>query len=362
MVVCGCQGESGVVGETLSEPLPGAEAPIDSGTTYQIIDEVNWPGLLDPTLCMPAQLPVSDGVTHCFIAEAVKRDAEEADCSCSGPARRPLNQVVTDLVSAQLLHNGHCADADACAEYCACEVVPATGDGRTVCEQQEQADDANGWCYVSPEQGLGNPELVDQCPPGGHRRLRFVGAAAPASDDSLYFMACQGTDRQAEPAKLGETCIVTDEYKPNWTGFGAWNVSVETQTGACESEVCLLNHFQGRASCPYGQSEEEAAEFPHCFLPGTAEPVTVTVPPQLLERREATASICSCRCDGPGDGPFCECPESMECKPLFPDLGLEGQAEIAGSYCIPSGTEYADLDRGGDVCMRDLANCEEPQP
>ena len=360
LVVCGCQGENGVVGESLSAQLPGGAAPTDSGTTNQWVDGLNGPD--HPELCMPAVLPVSDGVTHCVVAEALDRDAEDTDCSCTGPGRRPLNPVVSELVVGQLMHQASCADAESCAKYCMCEVTAATGDGRTVCEQEEQADDANGWCYVSPDQGLGNPELVETCPPTEQRKLRFVGAGAPSSADALYVLACQGTERQAEPAKLGEACIVTDEYKPTWSGFAVTGVSVETQAGACESDVCLIHHFQGRASCPYGQTQVEAEESPKCFVPGTVEPVTVPVVPQLLERREATASICSCRCDGPGEGPFCECPESMECKPLFSDLGLEGEAEVAGSYCIPSGTEYSELDRGGAICDREQTNCEEAQP
>ena len=52
----------------------------------------------------------------------------------------------------------------------------------------------------------------------------------------------------------------------------------------------------------------------------------------------------------------------MECKPLFTDLGIEGEVEVAGSYCIPSGTEYSDEERGGDICTRERADCEEAQP
>lgn len=354
-----CQGENSVVGQSGTDPLTGGEGPTVGGTTNQWLDVLA--SLNEPNSCLPAVLPVTNGVTSCVIVEVVGSEEEHADCSCSGAGRRTVTPALAELVLGDMLFQGLCANAEDCAAHCLCEVERLTDELGAQCESQEATDDAVGWCYVSPEQGLGNPELVEQCPSNEQRRLRVVGVE-PRSPDDMYYVACQGTERQVEPAPLGAPCVPTDEYDPTFSAFGTHVVAVETQTGACESSVCLVNHFQGRASCPYGQSEVEAQEGPVCFVPGSNEPVTVPVVPQLLARREATASICSCQCDGPGDGPFCECPESMACAPLFGDIGLEGQANVAGSYCVPKGTEFDLQETVGPYCDRQLANCEEGGP
>lgn len=359
LAVGACQGENSVVGESGTDPLTGTEGPQQGGTTHQFLSPFNFSN--DPALCMPARLPVSNGAASCVVVEVVGSDEEHADCTCSGPARRPASAALAELVQSDMLFQGFCQNPEDCAAHCFCEVEHLTGSAGALCENEAAAGDAVGWCYISPEQGLGNPELVEHCPATEQRQLRVLGIERQSEDD-LYYIACQGTDRQVTPAKLGETCVVGSEFDPTFSGFFVGDASTETQSPACESGVCLVNHLQGRASCPYGQSEDQAASAPACFVPGSGAPVTAAVPPQLVARRETTASICSCRCDGPGDGPFCACPESMECVPLFGDIGLEGQVDIAGSYCVPKGSEFDVVQQAGEVCTPALGNCGEGTP
>ena len=51
----------------------------------------------------------------------------------------------------------------------------------------------------------------------------------------------------------------------------------------------------------------------------------------------SSISACSCRCAGEGDdpGPFCECLDSFECKPLL--SSFTGSPETRGSYCVQKG-------------------------
>lgn len=339
--------------------MTGVEGPPEGGTTHQWLTPLNFSN--DPAMCLPARLPVNDGAASCVMVEVVGKNEEHADCTCSGPGRRPASAPLAELVQSDMLFQGRCQNDEDCAAHCFCELHHLTDSARAQCENEEEIGDAVGWCYVSPEQGLGNPELVEQCPATERRRARVLGIERQSEEDS-YYIACQGTDRQVVPAKLGETCVVASEYDPTFAGFWVGNVSTETQSAACESGVCLVNHLQGRASCPYGQTADEAANAPACFVPGSLAPVTAAVPPQLLARREATASICSCRCDGAGDGPFCACPESMECVPLFGDIGLEGQVDVAGSYCVPKDTQFELTEQAGDVCNRAVGNCGEVTP
>src|SRR5580658_2875002 len=53
---------------------------------------------------------------------------------------------------------------------------------------------------------------------------------------------------------VGDPCIPEEEYDPCFQGFSINVVSAETKSFQCLTRVCLVNHFQGRVSCPYGQN------------------------------------------------------------------------------------------------------------
>ena len=145
------------------------------------------------------------------------------------------------------------------------------------------------------------------------------------------------------------------ESKPGFSGFGLEEVSVEGENPACGRGVCLINHFQGGVSCPYGQSDPSD---PRCFLPNSEQPVTLPVEPQKADRRGELAVTCSCRCDGPDDGPFCLCPRDTKCLPVVPDLGFPEGKSIAGSYCIAPHASYVGFAAG--ECDIAIENCGPP--
>jgi hypothetical protein len=161
---------------------------------------------------------------------------------------------------------------------------------------------------------------------------------------------------------LGEACLPDDELSADFAGFNAREVNVADQFQGCASKVCVVNHFQGRVSCPYGQSAADGG----CLVPSTATPVSASVQPQLAARQAAQAVTCSCQCAGYGPGPYCTCPTSMVCEHLIDYLDVadtDGAPPklnaYAGSYCIPAGAEYdsSQLDR---VCSE--PNCGAAHP
>lgn len=165
-----------------------------------------------------------------------------------------------------------------------------------------------------------------------------------------------------ESGGVGDPCIPEDEYQPAFQGYAASEVNIESRSFQCETRVCLVNHFQGRVSCPYGQTrvEMENEADTRCFVPGTSEPVTVEVKPQLVNRKAADTVYCSCRCAGPDpNGRYCECPSGYTCTELLKDIGL-GDKELAGSYCIKNGTEYDDTAGSGRLCDRAKLECGNP--
>jgi hypothetical protein len=145
-----------------------------------------------------------------------------------------------------------------------------------------------------------------------------------------------------QAAGVGDPCVPEDEYQAFFSGYELTELDLETRSVQCATRVCLVNHFQGRVSCPYGQSLANGAPA-RCHIPGTSGPagaIRVDVRPQLTNRRADDAVYCSCRCDGPDPlARYCHCPEGFACTELMRDVGL-GSAELSGSYCIKAGTAY----------------------
>jgi hypothetical protein len=141
---------------------------------------------------------------------------------------------------------------------------------------------------------------------------------------------------------IGDPCVPEDEYQAYFSGYEVSEVNLETRSFQCESRICLINHFQGRVSCPYGQSLEGGAE-PRCHIPGTTGvegAIRVDARPQFLNRRAADAVYCSCRCGGnDAEGRYCKCPTGFSCTVLLHDIRI-GPEELNGAYCVRAGTEY----------------------
>ncbi len=196
--------------------------------------------------------------------------------------------------------------------------------------------------------------------------MRIYLLLAMAAGASLVGAKCGGTG-------VGDPCIPEDEYLTGFSGFSQSEVNVESRSFQCETRVCLVNHFQGRVSCPYGQVENpsgsglstcmgtiENRNSASCQPGGELHRFSCQVPsrdgsawedriippvlPQLVDRQAADAVYCSCRCGGPegsddSTATYCECPSGFVCEPLVEDLGL-GKGNLAGSYCVKEGTTY----------------------
>jgi hypothetical protein len=202
----------------------------------------------------------------------------------------------------------------------------------------------------------------------------------------LSALGCEG-------GGVGDPCVPEDEYRQDFNGYAMAEVNVESKSFQCETRVCIVNHFQGRVSCPYGQGgppgstlvpdiisrtvggddddntapnpEYQPPEDPaRCRIPGTdgnhcvntdtnavvpcnspgatnVDEITVPVDSQRIYRNAQDTVYCSCRCKGPDpSAKYCECPSGYECSELVRELGLPGKAQLAGSYCVKAGTVY----------------------
>jgi len=241
--------------------------------------------------------------------------------------------------------------------------------------------------------------------------MRILLLLAMAAGASLIGSNCGGSG-------VGDPCVPEDEYLTTFSGFAVGEVNVESRSFQCLTRVCLVNHFQGRVSCPFGQTEDEynsdsviaagcgpiegsgrskcaalniadpgappnfqcadldadgctdagslcsdascaPGGFEHeraCRVPdrdGTEleDRVQVPVDPQFTSRRSEDTVYCSCRCAGPDPSArYCSCPSGFVCEPLVDDLGLGEKGQLAGSYCIRSGTRYEAAQNPGGFC------------
>lgn len=154
---------------------------------------------------------------------------------------------------------------------------------------------------------------------------------------------------------VGDPCTPEQEFDPQFNGFDEKEVNVESKSFQCRTRICLVNHFRGRVSCPYGQGPEgqPPTGADACKIPGTDQAVSgnpndltkkASVPPQCVDRAADKAVYCSCRCadingNRPGDQTFCDCPDGFTCERLVTSIG-KGNEGLTGSYCIKSGTAY----------------------
>jgi hypothetical protein len=198
------------------------------------------------------------------------------------------------------------------------------------------------------------------------------------------------------PTGIGDPCVPEQEYRPDFIGFNINEVSVESKSFQCQTRLCLVNHFRGLVSCPYGQTSSGAPNMgaapcktfdgnqgAGCCTPGVPQAVTgpldmsgnpvdttlkETVKPQCQLRTADKAVYCSCRCQNlngqTNDGAnYCTCPDGFTCAQLVTSIG-SGDQGLTGGYCIKNNTQYDPISGsacpGGD-CIPTAHNCGNKQ-
>ncbi|APR84793.1 MEGF11 protein [Minicystis rosea] len=73
-------------------------------------------------------------------------------------------------------------------------------------------------------------------------------------------MACQS-------GGVGDPCSPEEEFDPQFVGFDIRQEYIESRSFQCSTRVCVVNHFQGRVSCPLGQTADSIKD---CGGPGGA--------------------------------------------------------------------------------------------
>ncbi|HLK35670.1 MAG TPA: hypothetical protein VKU41_02885 [Polyangiaceae bacterium] len=206
-------------------------------------------------------------------------------------------------------------------------------------------------------------------------RSILAGLAAAVGLAIVSGTGCQTTG-------VGDPCTPEAEYDKSFLGFDESEVEVESKSFQCLTRLCLVNHFQGRVSCPYGQDTNGMPIPPAsqgCLTPGVGTAVDgidatgmqvdktkkAAVEPQCLLRTADKAVYCSCRCanvDGnQNDGAvYCTCPDGYDCTQLVSSIGTTSEG-LTGGYCIKHGTLYDQTNPCGGTCDPNAKNCGNAQ-
>jgi hypothetical protein len=222
-----------------------------------------------------------------------------------------------------------------------------------------------GWCYVTGAAAGSCSQSLRVSPtgfpPAGALALLACGETPPDA----------GFAQETAASSVGTPCIPSLELSASFGGFRYADVTVDEDNPACPGAVCLVNHFQGLTSCPYGQDSEgnpaNGASL-DCSVPGTTTPVRPdapvggeTVQPWCVDRSASDTVTCSCRCQNvegqTNDGAtYCTCPSGYSCTQVVP--ATESGDPRAGAYCIPDGTAYA----ASGVCLATCNVATDPCP
>lgn len=198
----------------------------------------------------------------------------------------------------------------------------------------------------------------------------LVGCGGSSRANDADAGATPGSD--AGGTLVGAPCLPYQELSPTFAGFVATELTVNQGDPACAGGVCLVNHFQGRTSCAYGQSTDGTGNDggAGCTVPGSGAPVAPDgtpklgelVEPQCTDRSPSLDVTCSCRCANPegatDDGAsYCTCPTGTVCAQVVP--GFVSGDPLAGGYCVPPGSTYDRNSACTASCDPAKNNCPE---
>lgn len=103
---------------------------------------------------------------------------------------------------------------------------------------------------------------------------------------------------------IGDPCVPEDEFNPNFAGFKVTEENIESRSFQCQTRICLVNHFQGRVTCPLGQPPPQYCNPTANDCSAGSRCVEVETPaPECDDNSECTAYGGACNTEGR----YCQC-------------------------------------------------------
>jgi hypothetical protein len=204
-------------------------------------------------------------------------------------------------------------------------------------------------------------------------RSILYGLLAPLSVGAVAALpiAC-GSGGGAPLRGVGDPCIPTVEYNTESAGFRVAQESIETGASECLTGICLVNHFQGRVSCPAGQAPPKQCLGPNdtsscpagksCVLSETYAPACTPCDPGdptcvdpclatgFSNPCDATARYCGCTTSQTIGGVAFACEPSQTCPTANCPLVLNSYVCHEPGACQVPGETLAN-NKGKDCCF-----------
>jgi len=169
---------------------------------------------------------------------------------------------------------------------------------------------------------------------------------------------------------IGDPCTPEDEYSTAFHGFDVAEESIESRSFQCQTRVCLVNHFQGRASCPFGQVAPDACDPTDAASCGEgkacvqASSIVTPCDPDVADEGASQCTSSGGACDKVTRSCVCSgsegCPQGTICDPALKQcsryvchapgscqIDAATDAENKGKECCVPGT---DTPIAVDVC------------
>jgi hypothetical protein len=128
---------------------------------------------------------------------------------------------------------------------------------------------------------------------------------------------------------VGDPCTPEAEYDTQFSGFKAQEEFIESRSFQCSTRICLVNHFQGRVSCPRGQAGDALKQCAGAGRDDQCDAGEKCTESQTLSGED-------CKVDG-------DCPQGTVC-------------DLKKQICVCTGAGYTDPNTGVAY------NCEQVDP
>ncbi|HEX6273529.1 MAG TPA: hypothetical protein VFZ53_10820 [Polyangiaceae bacterium] len=154
-----------------------------------------------PETCLPRPLVSENGSVACQVIEA--KPPSVATCSCDASTGRSgdVSDGLRNAVGDELVAKGLCGGDTGvrCSSHCLCEIEQLSGAELDTClNSLTDPGGIYGYCYVAPNEGVGNPGLIAACPTTQTQIIRFLGENVP-TPGATAFIACSGAQAPTLP-------------------------------------------------------------------------------------------------------------------------------------------------------------------
>lgn len=149
---------------------------------------------------------------------------------------------------------------------------------------------------------------------------------------------------------VGDPCTPEDEYSPDFAGFKVTEENIESRSFQCATRICLVNHFQGRVSCPLGQGAVGASPVRKACA-GKGDDASCGTDEKCVE--SSTLAL-ECSAD-------IECPTGTLCSGIDAKAGVKGVCDCSkgDKTKFPTGYTCDGTTLKSYVCHKPN-NCQDP--